>query len=173
MTSATQIRKPEPGEIVSTTSHVAATPPDPIAWRRWPLVDDWRSIWQLVLAAVVLLAAMGVATQNISQVLIAAAAIIAAAWRIWLPARYEVNSRGLVSSRFGQARRVSWSAVPRVQVFPNGMRLLNHLEPGPFDAWTAIFVPWGEHREKVLAVLRLQQAMIIEDSNDQSQTAGQ
>jgi hypothetical protein len=163
MSSATQISQPRPVEIASTTSHVAPVAPEPVAWRSWPLVDDFRSIWPLAALAVAMIALVGLGTGSIGNALFAAAVIVIASWRIWMPMRYEVNSSGFVRSCLGRARRVSWSAVARVDVLPNGFRLLNYAEPGLFDAWTATFVPWGTHGEEVLAIVR-QEIKLVQDA---------
>jgi hypothetical protein len=154
MSSATQISQPKPPDVVSTTSHVAPVAPEPVAWRSWPLVDDFRFVWPLAALALALIVLVGFGTASVGNALFAATVLIVASWRIWMPVRYEVNSSGFVRSCLGRARRVSWAVVPRVEVLPNGFRLLSHPEPGLFDAWTAIFVPWGKHREQVLDVVR-------------------
>jgi hypothetical protein len=153
MSSATQISQ-RPLEVASTTSHIAPVAPEPVAWRSWPLVDDFRSVWPMVALVLAVVVLAGFETANALNALFAAAVIAVVSRRIWMPVRYEVNSSGVVRSCLGRARRASWSAVPRVEVLPNGFRLLGHPEPGPFDACTAIFVPWGTHREEVLAVVR-------------------
>src|SRR3954465_13796297 len=110
MSSDTQISQPKPADVASTTSHVAPAPPEPFAWRSWPLVDDFRAVLPLALLAISLIALIAVETASIGNVIFAVAIVVVASWRIWMPVRYEVNSFGVVRSCLGRARRVGWSA---------------------------------------------------------------
>jgi hypothetical protein len=167
MSSATQISQPRPEEMASTASHVGSDAPEPIAWRSWPIVDSWRSLVPLAILAIALLVLIGLTTDSLWNVPLSALVIVAAAGRLWLPVQYEVNSRGLVRTCMGRTRRVSWTAVPAVDVLPHGFRLLSNAEPGVFDPWTALFVPWGPQRERITAVLR-EQVCVLETALDTS-----
>jgi hypothetical protein len=161
MSSVTQIQAPVGPETASTTSHVAATPPEPVSWRHCAVVDDWRSFVIVIALAVILFVAIGLSTENIWNVAFAAVVLLVVSWRVWLPTRYEASSRGIVQSYLGRARRLNWTAVARVQILPRGIRLLGDLERGPLDAWTGFYVPCGEHRDE-LAALASQHVKMVE-----------
>jgi hypothetical protein len=161
MSSITQVRAPAAPETASTTSHVAAAPPEPVSWRNCAVVDDWRSFVIPIALAVILLVAIGLSTEKVWNVVFAAAVLLVVSWRVWLPTRYEASSRGIVQSYLGRARRLNWSAVARVQILPRGIRLLGDVEPSPLDPWTGLYVPCGEHRDEV-AMLASQHVELVE-----------
>ncbi len=153
MTSVTQIRSVPQPELASTTSAPSAALPTVVQWRSWPLADGWRRLWPFALLISVVLMAITVSSGSFLAFALVALAFVAATRRIWLPIRYEVNSRGLVQSCLGRVRRLDWSAVQRLELLPDGLRLLWYAEPGPFDAWRSLFVPWKDHKGAVLAII--------------------
>jgi hypothetical protein len=155
MSSVTEIRTVPPPEPASTATAPAAATVESVQWRSWPLVDDWRRIWPLVALIAAVLITVASSTKNWLAVGLIAAAFAGTTWRIWLPIRYEVNSRGLVQSCCGRVRHVNWSMVRRIEILPRGLRLLKHTDPGPFDAWRALYVPWGDHGGEVLTIVEL------------------
>ena len=68
--------------------------------------------------------------------------------------RYEVNSSGFVRSCLGRADVLVGQQCRVSKCYPTAFGCSAIAEPGLFDAWTAIFVPWGKHGEEVLAVVR-------------------
>jgi hypothetical protein len=153
MSSVTEIRAVPPLEPASTATAPAAAAVESVQWRSWPLVDDRRRIWPLAALVVVVLMVVASSTGSLLATGLIAAAFAAATWRIWLPIRYEVNSRGVVQLCCGRVRHVNWSMVRRVEILPHGLRLFKYAEPGPFDAWRALYVPWGDHEAEVIAIV--------------------
>jgi hypothetical protein len=132
---------------------VRAAPP-PVRWRSWPLAE--RRSHAAGLAAVLFLVAVIVYWQTGSTGWsIAATALMALAMRRSLiPVQFELNANGLMERSLGRNRRIPWTSIRRYELLSDGVVILPVTHPVPLDSLRSRYVPWGGHREEVLAQFR-------------------
>lgn len=139
---------------MTTASQPAAalvrSPPPAIRWRVWPLVQGGPAN-ALVVGAITAAAAMvGLATRNPAWALVALALTSAAAWRLFVPITFEINSQGVFQEFLGRRERIGWRAIHGCQPGQAGVFLSLG---GPLPLFRGLYVPWQSHRAEVLALL--------------------
>ena len=134
----------------ATRTTFAIDPPPSVRWRVWPVLE------QPGLGVVILLAVAfaGLATQwatgRPQLGLLAAAVLLAAVWRFFLPISFELDRNGIVQQLFGYRRRVHWKAIRRHERCNEGVLLLPHADDCPMDRLRGLFLPWGVYRRNVV-----------------------
>ena len=74
-------------------------------------------------------------------------------WRFFLPVVFTLSADGVNESVLGQDRRIPWSAVRRYEIHPKGVLLSHRQDATWVDSFQGIFLPWGNHRQEILALL--------------------
>lgn len=136
-----------------SSTPVAEAPPT-VRWQSWPLADHPLIGLAVVGAWIALGWLVWRLTGAMHLAAIAAGAVAAAGWRFYIPEAYELNAEGINRWVLGWHRSVAWQAVGRFEVYPSGVLVLRHRDRSPMDVFWAVFVPWGENRELVLAHFR-------------------
>ncbi len=125
----------------------------PLIWRSWPLVDEGTQHWPVLGATIAVAAINGLIMGSIGIFAVVLAVQWLALWRLMLPVEYELNEREIRQTVLGRSTRVAWSAIRRCQILPEGLFLSPDSERRPFARWRGRFIPWGEHRADILAVI--------------------
>lgn len=152
----TQVLPPAAGTMSSIANRTKApslSPPPPVRWEHWP-----AQAHPLVAAA---LSAGVVATGWLAAEVtarpypgwLAAAALLVAFWRFFLPVRYELNSDGIHRVVLGRRRRIPWQSIRSFRADAGGVLLLPFPDPCPLDALRGEYLPWNDHRAEILAFL--------------------
>ena len=136
-----------------SSSYRAMTGPA-VVGSHWPLRDEpLRSVLRLGFAA----ADGGAAAYASGEWFvggIAAAAIAAAMWRMFVPVDYELGIEGVALRAWGRVRRFPWRAVGTCRFTRYGVFLYGTEDPAPVDAIGAVFVPWCGQRDAIEAQVR-------------------
>lgn len=82
---------------------------------------------------------------------LAVAALGLAMRRFFVPALFELNTGGVSQRVLGRHRRVPWAEIRCYEVHSTGVLLLAQADPAPIDVFRGLYLPWGKHRERVLA----------------------
>ena len=128
--------------------------PPAVRWRSWPLRD------RPLRGALVLLGliAVGLLVHGLTGrphlAFLAVGALVVALWRLFVPMTIEMNDQGVDRWILGRKRHIPWQAIRRHRVGPDGVLLLPDDDPSPLAALRGLYLPWGRHREEVLAHLR-------------------
>ncbi len=120
---------------------------------RWPLRDEPRSTALVLVAIGVLVALVAAQTASFAAAALVLVVLALADWRNLLPATYLLDASGIEQHVLFLRRRVAWAAVARCEVWPEGVRLLRSAAGHPLDGLRSIFIPWGDDREAILALL--------------------
>ena len=80
-------------------------------------------------------------------------AFATAAWRLWIPVRFEFNAKGITETVFGRRRRIPWTDFARYEVRRGGVLLLADSEPSVLAPFRGLFVRWRDQRDKLLETL--------------------
>jgi hypothetical protein len=108
----------------------------------------------LVLAG---LLAAGLAVRGVTGytylALLAVAALALSLWRFFLPVVFTISAEGVNESLLGRDRRIPWLAIRRYEVYPKGVLLLPHSDAARVDCFRGLFLPWGDHRQEIVALL--------------------
>jgi len=128
-------------------------PPPPVRWRIWPLGERLSAGLLLTLGLAVLAIAIHMATGRIHLVVLALAAMGISLRRFFLPTTYELGGDGIHESRVGHRRRTPWTVIRRYEIGSAGVLLLPYDDRCPVDPLRGLYLPWGDHRDEVLAHL--------------------
>ena len=131
-----------------------AAPPPPVQWRSWPLRENIPAAVALVAGLVA--AGIGVrwVTGQMHLAVLAGAVLGLAMWRFFVPTLFELNTEGVSLWLFARHRQIPWTEIRRYEVRSSGVLLLPRAEPCPVDAFRGLYLPWGKHRDEVLAQVR-------------------
>ena len=128
-------------------------PPPLVCWRSWPMNESLTRSG-LVLAG---LLAAGVVVRGVTGythlALLAVAALALSLWWFFLPLVFTLNADGVTESLLGRDRRLPWLAIRRYEVHSKGVLLLPYKDATWVDSFQGFFLPWGDHREEILALL--------------------
>jgi len=128
----------------------------PLRWRSWPLRD--RAQFSLVVVAG--LAAVGLVVRWAgaqSHLALGAVGLLAITmWRYFVPIVYELNDSGLERRILGWKLYTPWRTIRRWEAGPDGLLIFRKAEVGLLDWCRAIYVPFGEHADQILARFRVE-----------------
>jgi hypothetical protein len=119
----------------------------------WPLRDRPAVAWTTfgVLAIVAIVVSWVTASALLAVLATAVTAICA--WQVFIPRRYEFSAGG-ITCRVGRGRRrVSWTAIGSWEPRGDGVYLLPATATAPIDALNGLFIPLGDRRGDVLALI--------------------
>lgn len=139
------------GSTPSATAARTATPV-PIAWRVWPVID---SVWELLgLSAILAIVPLVVwsLSGRTSLTVVCAVATGVVVWRNFVPTICEMNALGVTQRVFRRTRRIPWLSIDRYVVGRRGVFLTS--AGAPLELFRGLYLPWGAHREQILASLR-------------------
>jgi hypothetical protein len=106
--------------------------------------------WGLAVAAAALVAVVWTIWQSWQFTLLAAIALTVAAWRLWLPVKWELGLTGVSLVVLGFRRRIPWMAVARFEITENGVWLFADREGTP---QRGTFIAFAGQRERVTACI--------------------
>jgi hypothetical protein len=153
------------GSTVRSISHTvgAETPaPAPIHWRSWPLVDNPRWSW-LVLLVVLLTGAFVWWLGGGPLVGLVAIAVLAASlWQFFVPVSFEITPMGVRRIAWRRMRLVPWQAVRAYQLRSSGVVFLQRPDPTAIDFLTSLFVPYPSDEDEVVVAVRLYLSHAVE-----------
>ena len=129
------------------------TAPEEVTVNDWGLRDRplGSSVAATVAAGMSWVAAW--ATDSLAAGLVVLAVLAIILWRTWLPLRYQLGSGGVAQSVFGWQRRIPWTEIGGFEVREGGVLLLADAVRTRLAPLRGFFLPWGSHREPVLAQL--------------------
>jgi hypothetical protein len=97
--------------------------------------------------------AAGHFASNASMGIVAGVALALAAWRLWIPVRFEISSKGVVQSVLGRRRRIPWVEFARYDLRRRGVLLLTEMGGSPLVAFRSLYVGWNDYRQELLDLL--------------------
>ena len=129
------------------------SPPTSIEIVAWPLRD--RPSRACMLIAILSLVAIAVIWVTGSRLLalLAAALTALSAWRILIPQRFEFSPSGITQQVWRRKRHIPWSAIGRWEPRADGIYLLPATADAPIDSLHSLYIPLGERRDEVLALV--------------------
>lgn len=125
--------------------------PVPLAWRSWPVVD---SLGEFALLTTALVGAPAIVLQSAGPgyAIFAFLAVLTVTWRSFVPTVFELSALGITETRLGRTRRIPWMSIDRFLIGTRGVFLSSR--GAPLEMLRGLYVPWGVHREQILATLR-------------------
>lgn len=144
------------GSSATTARHhdsVLDDDPPLLEWDSWPLRDEPAVLIMLLLALVGTGLAVFFTTERILWTAVAEGCVLLAFIRAVLPATYRMGPRGVERIVFGLLQRVPWESVGAVRIERRGLFLLDTPEFCAIDFLRALYIPFSEHREAILARL--------------------
>lgn len=127
-----------------------AVVPAPIQLVSWPLRDDGFAAWGLLALLVASAVGAGSAVHSVAMGSLIFAGLAAAAWRLWIPVRFELGSKGITQSVVGRQRRIPWSAVARYEPRRHGLLFLMDQEPDSLSVLRGLYVRCRQNRAEVI-----------------------
>jgi hypothetical protein len=133
--------------IIPTSQLLA--PDDVVVWN-WPLRDEGLRSWGLVVAAAVLVALVWTIWQSWQFTLLTAVTLTVAAWRLWLPVKWELGLTGVTLVVLGFRRKIPWMAVAQFEIGEEGVWLFADRDPTP---QRGTFISYGGQRPRITACI--------------------
>lgn len=125
------------------------TPPRPVTWRSWPLVDgglkSW--IWLAVIGALAWLAAWFMASNAWGAGV--AAVLMLSVWRLFVPTAFELNADGLEQRVLRRWQRAPWRRFVRWESYPDGIYLFEAPARAASDLFDGIYLPLPSSRKRL------------------------
>ncbi|HQU43994.1 MAG TPA: hypothetical protein PK867_14340 [Pirellulales bacterium] len=125
--------------------------PPPLRWRSWPMEEGGAAAWLVTAVLLSLTALVGWVMASAVWALAAGGLVIVAAWRYFVPVYFEINAQGIFQEVFGRRQRIAWRSIGQVELCRDGLLLT----PGDVccAALRGLYLPWGQNRAEVLALV--------------------
>jgi hypothetical protein len=82
-------------------------------------------------------------------------ALLASAWRLWVPVDFELGPRGVVQRAWGRRRRIPWRRFAGFELRPRGAFLFADDRPGSLAFLNSLFIRYPAQPERLAEVLQL------------------
>jgi len=127
-----------------------AAAPQTLRWRSCPVIDDFP--WSLLLVATVagVCVLAGIAFGGVGFALLSAALLGVSLARYFLPTQFELDAQGATVRLLGQARRVPWTRVRRVQRGARGVFLSPFERASRLDSFRGTFLRFAGNADEVV-----------------------
>lgn len=119
----------------------------------WPLRDGGLRAWGMLIALTLIATGAGVIAQSRLMGGVCFAALLTAAWRLWIPVAFEFRSRGVISGVFGKSRQIPWTQIARYEIRPRGLMLFAEDDTGLLAAFKSVYIPWNRQRDAIVEVV--------------------
>jgi len=127
-----------------------------VHWRSWPARDNPVHALLvglgLLVGSVLIYWGSGHAYLTIPAIM----AVAASMWRFFVPTVFEFNDQGVDQWLFGRHRHIPWFVIRGYEICPDGILLLPHEDRSFPASFRGLYVPWKEHRDAVLRLVRFQ-----------------
>ena len=129
-------------------------PPAAVRWRSWPARDNL--IHSLLVGLGLLIGGLLIfwGSGQVYLTFLAVLAVVASMWRFFLPIVFELDDRGVGQRLFGRQRHIAWNAIGSYEICPQGVLLLPHEDRSFFAPFRGLYVPWKEHHDAVLQLVK-------------------
>lgn len=131
----------------------AANAPSTVLLVNWPLRDDGAWGWLMLMLFAAIAVGAGHISHSTPMAYVVFAALVISAWRLWLPTRFELGSKGVIQSVLGRRRRIVWAEFARYEIRRNGVLLLADKEKSSLVVFRGLYVRWRDQREALLEVV--------------------
>jgi hypothetical protein len=125
-----------------------------IRWKTWPLKDQRRGTWFIVLGTLAVASAVWYVGGSGWFALAAVVGLAGSLWQFFLPVGYELDALGVRRFAIGHSRLMPWHAVRAYQLRPTGVVLYQCAEPTKFDLLRSVFVPYPAEEDELICALR-------------------
>jgi hypothetical protein len=119
----------------------------------WPLRQDGVRAWLMVALLLGVSAASGSIARSYGMGCLVFVALAFSVWRLWVPVKFELTSKGLTQSVLGRRRRIPWSEFARFEVRQKGVLLFVDQDSSPLAALRGVFIRWQDQRAPLLEIL--------------------
>ena len=122
-----------------------------VQWNSWILRDELGRTLRMLGAMILTGVLVWIVTFKIHLAILAVAALVIAAWHLWIPRRFAIDVLGLESTVLGRTRRIGWHAIRRVEMMEDGILFWvnRHSIRTGRKKTSPIFVPYLGDRAKI------------------------
>jgi len=129
--------------------------PEAVVWTSWPLGHGELAVWLLPVGLVGLYAVVALLTGSHALALMAVAAMILSLWRAFVPVEYQLDETGVTQRTMRRRRHLPWPVIGHCRPQEGGVLLVSHRRSPAIDAWTGVYLPWCEDRQRMIRILAL------------------
>jgi hypothetical protein len=123
-------------------------------WTSWPLVDEMRWSWTVLVGVIAVGIAVWQASGGWLLAIAASIGLAATLWRFFLPTDYEAAAVGLRRRVLGRTRLVPWHAVRAYRLRASGIVLYQRSNPSGADLLRSMFIPYPADADELLCAMR-------------------
>lgn len=131
-----------------------AATPGQLAWRSFPLRDDWPRSLLLVAIIAGVSVGIGFSFESAGWGALSLLVLCAALARYLLPTRYVLDDAGVSVAFLGAPRVRPWSDFRAFYPHRDGVHLSPFSRPSPLDPFRGVFLRFAGNREAVVAFVR-------------------
>lgn len=124
--------------------------PQPLAWRVWPLLDDWKSATCGILLPIGGAAIVGLTSGHAGPAVFTAIVLFATASKIYFPIHFELNALGISERGVMRRSRIPWQRVHFAKFCENGIFLAPVRSPGHWTMFRGMFISTGAHHQAAI-----------------------
>jgi len=121
--------------------------------RQWPLRDEPWAVAVLICVVTALSIGIGMIATSLWWGLGAAVALVVSLWRMWIPVEFRIGELGVIQTTLRRSWRIPWESFSDYEVRQSGVLLLPEDDNSVLGRMKGVYVPWGERKEDVLAVI--------------------
>ena len=119
----------------------------------WPLRQQPRFVMFAACAIVVMSLIALWALQNRLAGLAVCIILLLTTWRMWIPIRYQLDSRGVQTFVGNRRSQMPWSRIARYEVDPHGILLLHQQDAFPLTALRGTYIYSSSEHEDLLKLI--------------------
>ncbi len=124
--------------------------PPPVSLEAWPPSESGPGKWVALALLVAVPLLVGWVTRDTWLGVAAAVLMLAAGWRFFVPAAYEIDALGISERVLWMHRRIPWRAVANIDIGRRGVLVIPDVRCCP--RLRGLYLPWGPQRDALLAL---------------------
>jgi len=143
----------QPVSSPSTEKLERAVAPPAIRFESWPLRESPLRCGLVGAGLLAVGVVVLVVTGQLHLAVLAMVVLAAVLWRFFLPVQFELNEAGVDQRFFRWQRHIPWQAIDHYRGCSDGVLLSPDADPSPLASMRGLFLPFGSHRDEILALL--------------------
>ncbi|MFP6657166.1 MAG: hypothetical protein VB853_03230 [Pirellulales bacterium] len=128
------------------------TSPGPaVEWTFFPLFQQRKVAVVVCCGLLTISALVGWVSGKLYLAAIAALLGGVTVWRLFIPVHYQIDNVGITQLVWRRSRTTAWHSIGSLRELDEGILMMPKSRLGELAPLRGIFLPWGSHRDDVLA----------------------
>lgn len=88
-------------------------------------------------------------------------------WRLFVPVHFQIDKEGITQRVWRRSGLTAWSAIRSLELSDEGLSIQSKSALGEFSGLRRMMVPWGSHRDEVLACIEFHAPYLRESETNE------